>query len=234
MKRFYKLVSLGEGKEGFTILLDGKPVKTPSRAFLQTGSRDLANAIVQEWVGQGDKILPATMPLTQILNTRIDRVSRDRAPMTAAVMKYLDTDLLCYRAAHPPEMAKRQAGAWNPWLDWFEGEFKVPLATTDGLKALTQPARAHGAVQEFLDGLDDDHFTIAQIVASLCGSVVLALAFVKGAIAPAQAFDATHVEEYYKAELYNEAMHGPDPSQEKKDRAMRLDLEAAAKFLDLL
>src|SRR5581483_6598014 len=34
MKRFYKEVSVAPADRGFTVLLDGKPVKTPSRATL--------------------------------------------------------------------------------------------------------------------------------------------------------------------------------------------------------
>jgi chaperone required for assembly of F1-ATPase len=232
MKRFYKMVSIGETPKGFSILLDGKPVKTQSRHLLETSHRDLANAVLHEWMGQGDKILPATMPLMQILSTKIDRVSEQRETMTESVIKYLDTDLLCYRAVQPPELARRQQDAWDPWLVWFEKKFGATLATTTDLKALNQPAKAHEAVRDHIEDMDDDHFTILQIVTPLCGSVVLALAFVDRAATPEDVFAASHVEETYKSELYNEQKHGPDLLQEKKDREAVIDLEAAAKFLD--
>jgi len=234
VKRFYKFVSLGETPKGFSILLDGKPVKTPSRTLLQTPHRDLANAIVQEWVAQGDRVQPSTMPLMQLLNTRIDRVGTEREEMTALLLKYLDTDLLCYRADHPPEMAKRQPEAWDPWLEWFKGEFGTSLETTTGLQALKQPEAARKSAAAFIEGLDDDVFTVLQLIVPLSGSLVIGLAFIKRAITPQQVFDITRVEEAYKAELYNEKQYGPDPSQEKKDKSTMVDLDAAAKFLDLL
>ena len=234
MKRFYKFVSLGEGKKGHTVLLDGKPVKTPARNLLETPHIGLANAVLQEWNRQGDKILLSGMPMTQLLSTRIDRVGKERPAMTAALMKYLDTDLLCYRAVAPPEMARRQQEAWDPWLGWFEREFGTALETTTGLKALEQPLTAHDALKDYIDGLDDDRFTVLQLVTPLCGSVVLAAAFTKGALTPTQAFEAARVEERYKAELYNEKTHGPDPMQAKKDNELMADLEAAAEFLGFL
>jgi chaperone required for assembly of F1-ATPase len=230
MKRFYKFVSLGETPKGFSILLDGKPVKTQSRHLLATPSRDLANAVLQEWMAQGDKILPATMPLMQILSTKIDRVSIERGAMTAALMKYLDTDLTCYRTDQPP-LDGHQKSAWDPWLGWFAAKFGVALATTTALKALRQPEKAHEAVLDHIEALEDEHFTILQIVTPLSGSLVLALAFVEGAMDADQVFEAARVEEIYKAELYNEKIHGPDPAQEKKDKEIRTDLDAATKFL---
>ena len=234
MKRFYKFVSLGDGKKGRSILLDGKPVKTPARNLLETPHLGLANAILQEWNRQGDKIMPSEMPLTQLLSTRIDRVGSERPAMTDALMKYLDTDLICYRAALPPEIAGAQQAAWDPWLSWFEQEFGSALETTTDLKALKQPAAAYEALLEYTEGLDDDRFTVLQVVTPLCGSVVLAAAFVQGALSPSQAFACARVEENYKAGLYDEKTYGPDPAQEKKDKAEMADLEACAKFLDLL
>lgn len=234
MKRFYKFVSLGEGRKGHSVLLDSKPVKTPARNLLETPHQGLANAILQEWNGQGERIMLSEMPLTQLLSTRIDRVGTEREAMTEALMKYLDTDLICYPAALPPEMAAAQQAAWDPWILWFEREFGSRLETTTDLKALKQPAAAHEALLEYIEGLDDDHFTVLQVVTPLCGSVVLGAAFVQRALNPQQAFTCARVEENYKAGLYDEKTYGPDPAQEKKDKAEMADLEACAKFLDLL
>lgn len=230
MKRFYKFVSLGETPRGFSVLLDGKPVKTQARHMLTTPSRDLANAIMQEWLAQGDKILPATMPLMQILATKIDRVSVDRAAMTDAVMKYLDTDLICYRTDQHP-LAEPQGKSWDPWVEWFAGKFGVGLETTTALKALKQPEKAHDTVLDYIEALDDDIFTVLQIITPLSGSLVLALAFVERAIGADEIFAVMRVEENWKAEIYNEKLHGPDPAQGKKDIAIKADLIAAEKYL---
>jgi chaperone required for assembly of F1-ATPase len=234
MKRFYKMVTSRPHAEGHIILLDGKPVKTPARADLVAPSESVARQLVLEWAGQGETILPDTMPLTQLLSTKIDRVLRERPAMTAAVLKYLDTDLVCYRACQPPELSRLHAGAWDPALDWFEKKFGEKLETTTALKALVQPPEAHKKVSARVQALDDNEFTILQIVTSLSGSLVLALAFVAGDMGAEQVFAAANVEETYKAGLYKEDIHGPDPMQEKKQAAMQADLKAAENFLALL
>lgn len=233
MKRFYKLVSTQKVATGYEILLDGRPVKTALKNTLCVEKEELANELVKEWAAQGENIIPDTMPLTQIVNTRIDRVSQERAAMSQAVLKYLDTDLLCYRTDDPPELAAAQEEAWDPVLTWFAGRFGVELETTTALTALEQPGAAHEEVRSCVEKLDDDRFTILQLVTPLSGSLVLAIAFLEGEVSAQQVFGCAHVEEHFKAEIYNEEKYGPDPAEEKKDRAMLSDLKAAEIFLGL-
>ena len=234
MKRFYTMVTVHHGLDGYLIHLDGKPVRTPMKQVLCTPHITLAEAIRAEWAGQKDTIDVPAMRLTQILSTRLDRVSSERAAMTARLLPYLDTDLLCYRTDSPPDLAARQAALWDPWLDWFAAQFSTPLATTFDLEALRQPAHLHHLIKTYIESLNDDVFTVLQIITPAAGSLVLGLAFIARAITPDQVMAAIRAEEGYKAILYNEELHGPDPAQEAKDRALRADIEAAACYLDLI
>lgn len=235
MKRFYKLVSVHSESGGHGIYLDGKPVKTPSGKMLQTPHQSLAEAMMQEWAAQKDVINPRNMPLTQILNTQIDRVGAERAAITASVLNYLNTDLLCYRAGPVPEgMAEAQGAVRDAWLAWFAGRFGTVLGTTSGLVALQHDPAAHQAVKNYVEALDDAHFTILQIVTALSGSLVLALAVLEKAITPDQVFAAMRAEENFKAKIYNEALHGPDPAQAQKDESALAELKAAAQYLELM
>lgn len=234
MKKFYKLVSVGEAPGGYVIQLDGKPVQTPARVPLIAPNEAMAGEVAGEWAAQEEKIDPETMPLTQILTTAQDHVANQRAAMSEKLLQYLDTDLLCYRTDIPEELAARQAECWDEWLGWFARAHGAGLKTTTGLAALTQPKEAAVKVRDTVEALDDARFCVLQMVTVLSGSLVLGLAFTQGAAAPEQVFKAANIEEIYKYELYNEAEHGAAPQQEKKQAAMRRDLDAARKFLDLL
>jgi chaperone required for assembly of F1-ATPase len=233
MKRFYKLVSTQRQSGGFSICLDGKPMKTPMGATLLAENEKIADELVREWAAQKDKIDPESMPLTQIITTKIDRVEREREAMETALMKYLNTDLLCYRADEK-KIAKKQALLWDPPLAWFKKHFGAALETTTDLKALTQPPQAHQAVEKYIGQLNDDVFAILQLVTALGGSVVLGLAFIAHEIDADIVYDAAHVEESHKAEIYNEKLYGAAPHEEKSRAAMRRDLAAAEQYRDLL
>ena len=74
-KRFYKDVAVTEdGAAASALKLDGKTVRTPGKAELVLPTRALADAVAEEWRAQGERIDPATMPLTKLANSAIDGV----------------------------------------------------------------------------------------------------------------------------------------------------------------
>lgn len=234
MKKFYTLVTSHRGNNGIEIHLDGRAVKTSAKHTLIAPNQNIADALVKEWADQDETIKPDTMPITTILSTKIDRVTGKREALTPELMKFLNTDLVCYFTDHPPELLEKQQQSWTPWLNWFEETFGAPLLTTQGLIALTHPQAAHDNVLAHINALDDNHFTILQLAVPAAGSLVLGLAFTQGHIDAQALFNATRIEEQFQAEIYNEEKHGPDPAQEKKDKALIFDLESAENYLKLL
>src|SRR5690348_6951942 len=120
MKRFYKETGVDAGDGGFRVLLDGKPMRTPSKAVLAVPTKALAEAIAAEWraVPEDAEPRPAHLPLTRLAATGIDRVTKQRAQVIEDAAKYGGSDLLCYRATTPESLVKRQHEAWQPLLDW--------------------------------------------------------------------------------------------------------------------
>src|SRR5690349_18205787 len=114
MKRFYKDVSMAAQDGGFAVLLDGRPVKTPSGNALALPTEKLAAAIAAEWRAQGEEIIPTTMPLLRLANTVIDGVAANRDEVVGAILRFGENDLICYRAHQPPELAARQKAGWDP------------------------------------------------------------------------------------------------------------------------
>lgn len=233
MKRVYKLSSYLKTEDGFVLQLDGKSVKTPLGQPLAAPNKTLADVIVQEWSEQGDTVVPDSMPLTQMLTTALDR-TRERDVMTKALLKYLDTDLLCYRVKEPEELARRQKEVWDRWLVWFDEHFESPLETTFGLDALKQGEKTHKQIWNYMEALDEYYFSVLQVVTSVSGSIVLALAFLEHEATAEDVFAASELEEIYHAELAGEAVHGSDPVQEKRQNSMKRDLESCHRFLALL
>lgn len=233
MKRVYKISSYTKTEDGFVLQLDGKGVKTPLGQPLAAPNRAMADEIVAEWAAQAEVIVPDSMPVTQLLTTSIDR-TRERDALTKALLKYLDTDLLCYRVKEPQELARRQKEIWDRWLAWFDEHFESPLDVTYGLDALTQDQDTHKQIWNYIEALDEYYFAILQIVTSLSGSVVLGLAFLEGQATPDDVFTAAELEEIYHAEIADEAKHGPDPVQERRQNTLRRELASAQKFMALL
>lgn len=231
-QRFYTVASTAKTADGYAIQLDGKTIKTPAGQDLVALTKAVADAIVLEWADQEDTIKPDTMPITQIVTTKIDKI-RDRDKITEKVMRYLDTDLVCYWAKEPEALAKRQKEVWGKWVKWFDEHFEVPLYTTKKIDAIKQEPEAHKRAWNYIEALDDSYFTILHIMTSLSGSLVLALAFVEGEISADEIFEASYLEELYRGEIYDEAKHGAAPDEEVEREAFKRDARAAEAYIKL-
>lgn len=226
------MVSAKKKDLGYAIQLDGKTIQTPLKLPMVAPSKALADAIILEWSAQIDEIKPNTMPLTQILTTAIDKI-RDREKITESMMRYLDTDLVCYWAKEPEALAKQQKENWGRWVKWFDEHFEVPLYTTKKIEPLKQDPEAHKRAWNYIEALDDQYFTILHIMTSLSGSLILALAFVEGDISPEEIYASSHLEELYKGTLYNEELHGVSPEEEAEREEFKRDAKAAQDYIDL-
>src|ERR1700728_4508918 len=117
-RRFYQKATTADGDGAFAVRLDDKPVRTPAGRVLAAPTLALAQAIAEEWNQQGELIDPGKMPLTRLANAVIDGVADRRGAVTADVVKYLGTDLVCYRASGPQGLVERQSRHWDPILIW--------------------------------------------------------------------------------------------------------------------
>lgn len=229
MRRFYASVAVvASPAGGFAVELDGRPLRTPGQAPLAVSSRPLADAIADEWRGQGDIIRPDAMPLTRLANTAIDRLPDLRAQVIAELVKYAGTDLLCYRADAPADLAARQAALWQPLLDWAAVRFDAALAVTGGVAPVAQPPESLAALRRAVAPMDDYQLCALEAITVACGSLVLALALAEGRLSAEEAFAAAQVDETWQNERW-----GVDPEAEARYRWVKADLLAAARFLAL-
>src|SRR5690606_13638073 len=121
-RRFYKCAEAAGLDGAFTVVLDGRPVRTPAKSAVSVPTEELALALAAEWNAQVKVIDPATMPLTRIVNSAIDGVAREADAVRAEIEKYAGSDLLCYRAEGPERLVLRQREVWDPVLEWARDE----------------------------------------------------------------------------------------------------------------
>lgn len=226
MKRFYKEASVGEAEDGFRILLDGRPVKTPAKNTLAVPTRALADAIAAEWAGQGETVDPVSMPFLKLANTVIDGVDASRAEVITAILRFGENDLLCYRAHQPPDLAALQAQGWDPVLAWARRRHGVEFILVEGFTHADQPRATLDAFRLALEAQDSFSLAALHVVASVAGSVVLALAMADGVLAPAQIFALSRIDEDYQASKW-----GRDHEAEVRASNLARELDNAAQFI---
>ncbi|MTJ81605.1 MAG: ATPase [Telmatospirillum sp.] len=228
MRRFYKEVSVREDDGLFAVQLDGRSVKTPSGAPLRLPSRALAGAIAREWHSQDEEVRPASMPLTQLASTVLDRFPAARAAVVDHLMGYAGADLLCYRASGPADLVRRQEQIWQPLIDWVETLIGARMSVTTGVIPVPQPADALDALCRRLDGLDDWHLAALQVAVTATGSLILGLALLERRLSAEEAFAASQLDETYQNELW-----GEDAEAVKSRTVRHNDITSIGAFLEL-
>jgi chaperone required for assembly of F1-ATPase len=225
VKRFYEAAAVVAAADGFTVVLDGRPARTPGGVSLILSSQALAQAVAKEWAVQDDTIDPGSMPLTGLVNAVLDYAGNGRSAMIDGVLAYAATDLLCYRAEEPTELVERQARVWQPLLDWADDTHGAGLLVTRGIVPVTQPAAALAALRRAVEELDDIHLVAVSAAAGTTESLVIALALVAGRINAEEAWDAAQVDESFQRERW-----GEDAEDSLRRERIKADIEAVERF----
>jgi len=226
MKRFYKEAVADADHR---ILLDGRPVNTPSRVALVLPTVELAEAVADEWAAQGETIDPRSMPLTGLANATIDRIAPDPESFARGLAVYGESDLLCYRADTPERLVERQAAAWDPLLAWARGRYDVDFVVTAGVVHRAQPAATVARLAAAVAARDAFALAGLHPLVTVGGSLVAALAVAEGEAGVDAAWDAVSLDEAWQAEQW-----GEDADASKALALRRADFAAGARFLSLL
>lgn len=224
-KRFYKDVTVGEAEEGgFTILLDGRKLRTPAKNFLVVPVKALAEMLRDEWDEQAEVINPGKMPVTRLINTSIDGIATDTQAVFEDILRFSSSDLLCYRASDPQGLVERQTDQWDPVLEWAANVLGARFIMVEGVMPKEQPREAIAAFGVTLRKYDTA-FELAALhtITTLTGSALLAIALAEGERSLEEVWALAHLDEDWTAEHW-----GEDEEAQQRRAARFVDMRVAA------
>jgi chaperone required for assembly of F1-ATPase len=232
VKRFWDSAAIDFSGDGYAILLDGRPMHLPGGTVLRVGAEPLARAIAAEWQAaggaKGGEMSFADTPLTRIAGTAQQRIAPDPAPTIDALARYAESDLLCYRAAAPEALVRRQAREWQPWLDWAALTYDAPLRVTTGIAYVRQHRGSIAALRRAVAALDVHSLAALGVAVPALGSLVLGLAMAEGRLDAVTAHALGCLDELFQADTW-----GEDVQAVARRRAIADDIGIAARFLEL-
>lgn len=226
-RRFWTEATTAPVDDGHAVHLDGRPLRTPAKALLVLPTEGLAALVAEEWQGQGDSIDPATMPATRMANSAIDKVTPMQAEVARLVADYGGSDLLCYRAAHPAELAERQQ-EWDLHLDWAGQALGVRLQPTEGVMPVNQPPEALDQLHAQVAALPPFELAPFHDLVSLSGSLVLGFAVAQHAITAEDGWRLSRIDETFQVEQWGEDADAAAAAEHRREAFL-----FARKFLDL-
>ena len=170
--------------------------------------------------------MPVSMPMLRLSNTVLDGIKSNRAEVIGAILRFGEHDLLCYHADAPAALADRQRAEWTKLLDWAADNHGARLSVTSGINHIAQAPEAIAALERAIAAHDDFALAGLHVIASITGSLVLALALVEGAINPAQAFQLSRLDEIHQEETW-----GTDAQAQQRANLLAREIDVAADFI---
>ena len=226
--RFFETAEVREAGDAWQVTLDGKPIRTPSRALVALPSRALAEAVAEEWNAQGEHLDIRSMPANRFANAALDTVGEHREALEDTVAGYGETDLLCYRAGHPAGLVRRQVEGWDPLLDWSREALGAPLVVVEGVMAAEQPAASLARLREAVAEQDGFGLVALHELVTLSGSLLLGLAVDRGRLLPEDAWALSRIDETWQIEQWGEDAEAAQAAERK-----RADFLLAARIMGL-
>ncbi|WP_071673057.1 ATP12 family chaperone protein [Nioella nitratireducens] len=227
-KRFWSDATVGAEADGFAVLLDGRPVRTPLKAPLTLPTRDMAEAVAAEWAAQDKVIDPLSMPVTRSANAALDKVMVQKAEVAAMLAAYAETDLLCHRAESPAELVAQQNKAWNPVLDWAASRYDAPLKVVSGILPATHSDASLARFREEVARFRPFSLTALHDLVTLSGSLVLGLYAASGEGDPETTWHLSRIDEDWQVSQWGEDEEATEYAEKKRDAFLH-----AARFLTL-
>jgi chaperone required for assembly of F1-ATPase len=144
------------------------------------------------------------------------------------LVKYAGSDLLCYRTEQPEGLKAMQDKAWGDALTWVEARIKARFIVTYHVTFVTQPQDALAAMAGEIARYDGLRLAAFHTLASLMGSVMLALCVSEGHLTTQEAWSVAHVDEEW-----NNLKWGADEEAEARRARRFVELQAAEQVLRL-
>ncbi|PAV24318.1 ATP12-domain-containing [Pyrrhoderma noxium] len=214
LKRFWKTVGIDSKPDGLAVTLDKRTLKTPSgnALIVPHKKRLVATLIANEWENQ-DKVLKAhALPVTSLASRAIDslREEQTREEVNTSLLKYFETDTICFHEDKPSALVRLQDLHWKPLLDWVQKDLNIEVKVHTSLLGTDQPAETKARLAETLKSFDEWQLAAMERATFTTKSFLIALALVRGKINVEQAAQAAHVEVNSQIEKWGEVEDSHD------------------------
>ncbi|KAJ3340056.1 ATP synthase complex assembly protein atp12 [Gonapodya sp. JEL0774] len=208
-------------KDGIIVVLDGRPLKTPTgkQMVLPKDRRLLATLVAGEW--ESVQLLKQYALVVTSLAARAIEDFADpaiRAKVIDDLCKFIHTDTICYRQPYPDPLIRLQQRHWDPLIKWLQDEYRITLHSTDGILSVHQEEQAVQKLRDILTELDPFELAAFERATLHTKSFVTGLALVKRAITAEEAAAAARVEVQFQIDMWGEVedAHDVDAAEMKR------------------
>ena len=184
----------------FYLLINDKEIKTPEKVSFDFKVKIFPILILKELRKFKLKNLNQSV-YYNIFSIAKDKISVDKQTYIDEVMKYINTDLICYWENKPEDLYNLQLDNWNLQLKKLKKE-KLNFDYTYNILPIKQRNSSIGFLKNKLIKLDDITLACLMIVTKTTSSLLLSYLFITNRIKPIDLYKNTYLHEIWQSKKW--------------------------------
>ncbi|KAG0200687.1 ATP synthase complex assembly protein atp12 [Mortierella sp. GBA30] len=218
-KRFWETAGIKDVGERIAVTLDNRVLKTPAGnpLTLPKDQKHLALMIAGEWHGQKALLKSHSLPMTSLVARAIDGFignEQGRKETLDRLIKFLDTDSICYQQAFPHSIVKAQEKHWDPILKWVKDEYRLDIKVSQGIAYVQQDDDVKQKLRDIVNCMTDIELSAFERATLTAKSFLIGLAVVKRHLSVEDAWKAAQLEVLDQIDRWGEVEDSHDVDRE--------------------
>ncbi|KAF9979921.1 ATP synthase complex assembly protein atp12 [Modicella reniformis] len=218
-KRFWENAGIKDLGDRIAVTLDGRILKTPAgnKLTLPKDQEHLALMIAGEWHGQKSLLKSHSLPMTSLVARAIDGFvgnEQGRKDTLDRLIKFLDTDSICYQQDHPNSIVMAQKEHWDPILKWIKDEYGLDIKISHGITYVQQDEDVKQKLRDIVSSMTDIELSAFERATLTAKSFLIGLAVVRRHLSVEKAWLAAQLEVLDQIDRWGEVEDSHDIDRE--------------------
>ena len=196
------------GKNTFVYYRNNKKLKTTKGNVIKVLGLDFAQKILNK-IEKEKNIKGSNFLKLFFFSSDLD--VKQRCVIKKSIIKYLDTDLVCYRANKGTELEKMQSKYWDPYIVFCERNFKLNYKKNYTIMPSKQEISNKEKVVKLLDNMDKYTLTAFFFLVQVTNSIIISLNILYKSVSNNLVWRDCNLEDEY-----NQLKWGTDEDFKKK------------------
>ena len=184
----------------FNLFINNKEIKTPEKVSFNFKDKVFPNLILKEIKIFKLKNLNQSI-YYNIFSLAKDKIQVDKQKYIEEVLKYINTDLICYWVNKPDDLYTLQLDNWNSQLKKLKKE-ELNFDYTFNITPIKQNKSSIVLLKKKLIQLDDIILSCLLIITKITSSVLLSYLFITNRINPIDLYKNTYLHEIWQSQKW--------------------------------
>ena len=181
----------------YNLFINNKEIKTPEKVSFNFKEKIFPNLILKEIKKFKLKNLNQST-YYNIFSLAKDKIQVDKQKYIEEVLKYINTDLICYWEDKPDDLFTLQLDNWNSQLKKLKKE-ELNFDYTFNITPIKQNKSSIVLLKKKLIQLDDIILSCLLIITKITSSVLLSYLFITNRIKPIDLYKNTYLHEIWQS-----------------------------------